>query len=58
VDYHSAEDDTISYKFSDELEVEFINLKNLITNKMLTGRLQDKADVDMLQKIRDAGNDE
>ncbi|MBE0649077.1 MAG: hypothetical protein IH596_15000 [Bacteroidales bacterium] len=36
----------------DGLKVPFLGLDDLITNKLMTGRLKDKADVDELQKIR------
>ncbi len=51
VAYADAEQKSIPYKISDRLEVRFIHLHDLILNKMLTGRLKDKADVDELQKI-------
>lgn len=51
VRYDKANKKSKSYKFSSELEVRFIPLEDLIVNKMLTGRLQDKADVEQLQKI-------
>jgi len=51
VSYAEAEVNKIL--FSDEvgLPVYFIGVKDLIVNKMMTGRLQDKADVEQLQKI-------
>jgi len=52
VKYKDAEKRSVPYSFSDKLEVRFIHLDDLITNKMLTGRLKDKADVEELQKIR------
>ena len=42
---------SIPYQFQDGLEVRFIQFEDLIKNKMLTGRLKDKADVEELQKI-------
>ena len=41
----------IPFKFSDTLTVNYISLKDLIVNKMLTGRPKDKLDVEELQKI-------
>lgn len=52
VEYVGAEKKSVAYTFSGNLEVRFIHLEDLITNKMLTGRLKDKADVEELQKIR------
>ncbi len=51
VNYNEAKKKSIIYKFSGGLVVRFIHLDDLVTNKMLTGRLQDKADVEELQKI-------
>jgi len=56
VKYSEAEKNSISYIFSDNLKVEFIHLDDLITNKMLTGRLKDKADVEELQRIKKYDN--
>lgn len=52
VRYTEAEKNAVRFMFSDDLECKFLHLDDLITNKMLTGRLKDKADVDMLQKIQ------
>lgn len=51
VSYAEAEKKAIPFKFSSTLESRFIHLYDLITNKMLTGRTKDKADVEELQKI-------
>jgi hypothetical protein len=51
VKYLDAFQNRIPFQFSDNISVHFISLKDLIVNKMLTGRLQDKADVENLQKI-------
>lgn len=51
VGYLEAEKNAVRFMFSENLECKLIHLDDLITNKMLTGRLKDKADVDMLQKI-------
>ena len=51
VAYEEAKKNSIAYKFSEKLEVRFIHLLDLMANKMLTGRLKDKADVDELHKI-------
>ena len=51
VSYADAEKKSIPFKFSEKLESRFIHLHDLITNKMLTGRLKDKADVEELQNI-------
>jgi len=50
--FDKAKKNSISIITSSELEINFIHLDDLITNKMLTGRLKDKADVEELQKIR------
>jgi len=52
ITYSDAEERSIPYSFSDGLKVRFLHLDDLIANKMLTGRLKDKADVEELQKIR------
>lgn len=36
----------------DDLEIPFLHLEDLVQNKMSTGRLQDEADVEELQKIQ------
>lgn len=51
VKYEEAIKNSIPYNFSDKLEVRFIHLNDLLVNKMLTGRLKDKADVEELQRI-------
>ena len=51
VSYDIAAPNSIPFKFSEGLEARFINLPELITNKMLTGRLKDMADVEELQRI-------
>jgi len=51
VKYEDAEKKSIPFRFSPKLESRFIHLHDLIVNKMLTGRLKDKADVEELQKI-------
>jgi predicted nucleotidyltransferase len=51
VSYEIAAPNSISFKFSEELEARFINLPELIINKMLSGRLKDQADVEELQRI-------
>jgi predicted nucleotidyltransferase len=52
INYIEAKNRSIIYKFAGGLEVRFIHLDDLVTNKMLTGRLKDKADVEELQRIR------
>ena len=52
VAYEEAEKNMIPYKFSNTLEITFISVKDLIINKMLTGRTKDNLDVEMLQKIQ------
>ncbi len=39
------------FKYNENLIVNYISVKDLILNKMLTGRAKDKADVDTLQQI-------
>ena len=51
IKYEDAEKKCIAFKYSENLQVHFIHLYDLITNKMLTGRLKDAADVEELQKI-------
>ncbi|MEX2592038.1 MAG: hypothetical protein WD426_04635 [Anditalea sp.] len=51
VSYSDAEKNAVRFRFSEKLECKFIHLHYLITNKMLTGRLKDKADVEELHKI-------
>lgn len=52
VKYEDAEPHKIRFDYSSEMEVYFISIRDLILNKMLTGRTQDKLDVEMLQKIQ------
>lgn len=56
VKYSEAEKNSIAYQFSDDLEVQFIHLDDLITNKILAGRLKDQADVEELQRIKKYGD--
>jgi hypothetical protein len=51
VSYAEAEKTMIPFKYSDSLTVNYISLKDLILNKMLTGRPKDKLDITELQKI-------
>lgn len=51
VKYEEAEKNMIPFKYSDTLTVYYIHIRDLIVNKMLTGRPKDKADVEMLHKI-------
>ena len=51
VRYDDAEPHKIPFKYSSEVTVYFISIRDLILNKMLTGRTKDKLDVEMLQKI-------
>ena len=51
VSYAEAEKNKISFKWNNKLDVSFISLRDLLVNKMLTGRGKDKVDVDELQKI-------
>ena len=57
VSYGEAEKNMIPFKYSTKLKVNYISLKDLIVNKMLTGRMKDKADVDELQKINKNSKD-
>lgn len=52
VEYKDAEPHRIPFKDETGLQVYFISIRDLIVNKMLTGRTQDKLDVEMLQKIQ------
>lgn len=52
VKYEDAEPHRIPFKDEDGLQVYFISVRDLILNKMLAGRTQDKLDVEMLQKIQ------
>jgi len=49
--YNDADKNKISFKYNDKLSVNYISINDLIVNKMLTGRPQDKADIESLQKI-------
>lgn len=51
VEYDVADKNKISFKYNKTLIVNYISIHDLIINKMLTGRPQDKADVEFLQKI-------
>ena len=51
VEYNDADKNKISFQYNETLIVHYISVKDLIINKMLTGRPQDKADVECLQKI-------
>ena len=51
VKYDDADKNKIPYVYSNKLTVQYISIRDLIVNKMLTGRPQDKIDVDQLQKI-------
>lgn len=51
VKYEDAEIKSIPFLFSSKLTVRFIHLHDLMVNKMLTGRMKDKADVEELHKI-------
>ncbi len=52
VTYTDAEPHCIPFTDETGLRVHFISIRDLIINKMLTGRTQDKLDVEMLQKIQ------
>jgi hypothetical protein len=52
VNYEDAEPHKILFDYSSKMRVYFISIRDLILNKMLTGRTQDKLDVEMLQKIQ------
>lgn len=52
IKYEEAEPHRILFSRTQELSVYFISINDLIVNKMLTNRLQDKLDVEMLQKIQ------
>ena len=51
VKFEDANKKSIAFNYSENLQVHFIHLYDLIANKMLTGRLKDAADVEELQKI-------
>jgi predicted nucleotidyltransferase len=57
VEYTDARERSISYKYVDNLVVNFIHLQDLIVNKMLTGRLKDAADVEQLHNINKYSTD-
>lgn len=50
VDYATADKEKIVAKL-DDLNIPFLHLNHLILSKLNTGRPQDKADIEMLQKI-------
>lgn len=52
VTYEDAEPHKIPFNYSSDLEIYFISIRDLILNKMLIGRTQDKLDVEMLQRIQ------
>lgn len=52
VRYEDAEPHRIPFIDEAGLQVHFISIRDLIVNKMLAGRTQDKLDVEMLQKIQ------
>ena len=52
VQYEDAEPHKIPFSYSPNLSVSFISIRDLILNKMLTGRTKDKLDVEMLQQIQ------
>jgi hypothetical protein len=52
VKYGEAEAHKIIFDAESGMPVYFISLKDLIVNKMLSGRPQDKVDVDELQRIQ------
>ena len=52
VKYDDAEPHQIDFMYADGLTVHFISVRDLIVNKMLAGRTQDKLDVEMLQRIQ------
>ena len=51
VSYADAEKNKIHYKWNNTLNISFISIRDLLVNKMLTGRTKDKLDVEELQKI-------
>ena len=50
--YEEAEPHKITFGYSADMQVYFISVRDLVVNKMLTSRTQDKLDVEMLQKIQ------
>jgi|ERR1043165_3738722 hypothetical protein len=53
VKYEEAEPHKVPFLDSNGLQVYFISIRDLLVNKMLAGRSQDKLDVEMLQRIQD-----
>lgn len=51
VDYATADKEKIVAKL-DDLNIPFLHLNHLILSKLNTGRPQDKADIEMLQRIQ------
>jgi hypothetical protein len=51
VNYEEASKNKILFYLNNETPIYFISIKDLIVNKMLTGRTKDKLDVEELQKI-------
>ncbi len=51
VSYAEAEKNKINFKWNNKLDVSFISIRDLMVNKMLTGRTKDKLDVEELQRI-------
>lgn len=49
--YSEADKNKILFSMPDEPEVFFISIRDLVVNKLSTGRQKDKIDVDELQKI-------
>lgn len=50
VEYDEADQEKVTADFND-LKIPFLHLNHLILSKTATGRLQDKADIEELQKI-------
>ncbi len=51
VEYEQANKHKVKFEFSETLPVFFISYHDLIINKMISGRLKDKLDVEELQRI-------
>ena len=51
VKFNEAAAHKVRFEFARGLNVDFIDWRELVINKMLTGRTKDKADVEELQKI-------
>lgn len=51
VDYKTANENKILFSLPNQTPTYFISIKDLIVNKMLSGRAIDKLDVEELQKI-------